>query len=214
MRISPHDVPSGKKGGGDRLVPFLTYLPPTAAAAIKDVSPETSLIIISGRPQQGLPPSNGIVAPSGGLRQDYSLEGSSTSGPNGNDSQQEGGILCIPLSSPDGGSHRRVNSGLEQMESSVCLPPEDIHDATSPQSSTRTKTTGPSYFLGYQQLHGSPHSSKGRRPFAPSRPARTIRSLRRSLKWHPKLQTVDRLHFLKEVFTAPRGAISLVHAFR
>ena len=99
MRISPHDVPSGKKGG-DRLVPFLTYLPPTAAAAMKDVSPETSLIIISGCPQQGLPPSNGIVAPSGGLRQDYSLEGSSRSGPNSNDSQQEGGILCIPFPHP------------------------------------------------------------------------------------------------------------------
>ena len=84
-----------------------------------------------------------MVAPSGGLQQDYSLEGSSRSGPNGNDSQQEGGILCIPLSSPDGGSLRRVNSGLEQMESSVCLPPEDIHDATSPHAPLVPKPRGP-----------------------------------------------------------------------
>ena len=54
-----------------------------------------------------------MVAPSGGLRQDNSLEGSSRSGPNGNDSQQEGRNIRIPSSSPGSGSHRRDYSGLE-----------------------------------------------------------------------------------------------------
>ena len=47
---------------------------------------------------------------------------------------------------------------------------------------------------------------KGRKPFAPSCPARTIRTLRKSLKWLLKLRALDCLHFLKEVYTSPRGA--------
>ena len=142
---------------------------------------------VSGRPQQGPPPSDGMVTPSGGLRQDYSLEGSSRSGPNGYDSKQEGGILCIPPSSPSGGSHRRVNSGLEQMESSVCLPPEDIHDAASPQAPLLPKPRGHRSSLATSSSMVPRTLQKGRRPFAPSRPARTIRTLRKSLKWLPKL---------------------------
>ena len=38
---------------------------------------------------------------------------------------------------------------------------------------------------------------KGRRPFAPSRPAQIICMLRKSLKWLPKLRALDHLHFLK-----------------
>ena len=161
---------------------------------------------VSGRPQQGPPSSDGMVTPSGSLRQDNSLEGSSRSGPNGNDSQQEGRILCIPPSSPSGGSHRRVNSGLEQMESSVCLPPEDIHDATSPQAPLIPKPRGPRSSLATSSSMVPRTLQKGRRPFAPSRPARTIRTLRKSLKWLPKLRAMDRLHFLKEVYTASKGA--------
>ena len=158
-----------------------------------------------------------MVTPSGSLRHDNSLEGSSRSGPNGKDSLQEGGIFCIPPSSPGGGSHRRVYSGLEQMESSVCLPPEDIHDATSPQAPLIPKPRGPRSSLATSSSMVPRTLQKGRRPFAPSRPARTIRTLRKNLKWLPKLRALDRLHFLKEVYTASRGstvANSLVHAFR
>ena len=54
---------------------------------------------------------------------------------------------------------------------------------------------------------------EGRKPFAPSRPARTIRTLRKSIKWLPKLRALDRLHFLKEVYPAPICANSLVGTF-
>ena len=86
------------------------------------------------------------------------------------------------------------------MESSVCLPPEDIHDASSPQAPLVPVPRGPRSSLFPRTLQ------KGRKPFAPSRPARSIRTLSKSLKWLPKLSALDHLHFLKEVYTAPRGA--------
>ena len=170
-----------KKEGGGRLVPF-SHLPTTYSGSsdkrriLRDIPKHNS-----GRPQQGPLPSNGMVTPSGSLRQDNSLEGSSRSGPNGNDSLQEGGIFCIPPSSPGSGSHRRVNSGLEQMESSVCLPPENIHDATSLQAPLVPKPRGPRSSLATSSSMVPRTLQKGRRPFAPSRPARTIRTLRKSL---------------------------------
>ena len=103
------------------------------------------------------------------------------------------------------------------MESSVCLLPEDVHDATSPQAPLVPVPRGPRNSLATISSVVPRTLQKGRRPFAPSRPARTIRTLRKSLKWLPKLRALDRLHFLKEVYTASRGATvanSLVHAFR
>ena len=184
-----------EKRGGGRLVPF-SHLPTTySGSSDKRRIPRDVPKHNSGRPQQGSPPSNGMFfTPSGSLRQDNSLEGSSRSGPNGNDSLQEGGIFCIPPSSPGGGSHRRVNSGLEQMESSVGLPPEDIHDATSPQAPLVPKPRGPRSSLATSSSMVPRTLQNGRRPFAPSRPAQTIRTLRKSLKWLPKLRALDRLH--------------------
>ena len=57
--------------------------------------------------------SDGMVTPSGGLRQNNTLEGSGRSGPNGNDSQQESRNICFPSPSSGSGSHRRDNSRLE-----------------------------------------------------------------------------------------------------
>ena len=142
----------------------------------------------------------------GGLRQNNSLEGSSKSGPNGNDSQQEGRNIRISSSSPGSGCHRRDNGGLDQMESSVCLPPEDVHDASSPQAPLVPVPRGPRSSLATISSVVPCTLQKERKPFAPSRPARSIRTLKKSLKWLPKLRVLDRLHFLKEVYTAPRGA--------
>ena len=47
--------------------------------------------------------------------------------------------------------------------------------------------------------------------------ARTVGALRKSVKWLPELQAMDRIQFLKEIYTATRGvkvANSLVHVFR
>ena len=99
----------------------------------------------------------------------------------------------------------------------VCLPPEDFHDATSPQAPLVPVPRGPRSSLATFSSVVPRTLQKGRRPFAPLRPARTIRTLRKSLKWLPKLRALDRLHFLKEVYTASRGATlanSLLHAFR
>ena len=174
------------KGGG-RLAPF-SHLPTTySGSSDKRRIPRDDPKHNSGRPQQGPPPSDRMVDPSGGLRQDNSLEGSSRSGPNGNDSQQEGRNIRMPCSSPGSGCHRRDNSELEQMESSVCLPPEDVHDASSPQAPLVPVPPGPRSSLATISSV-VPHTlQKGRKPFAPSRPARTIRTLRKSLKWLPKL---------------------------
>ena len=87
-----------------------------------------------------------------------------------------------------------INSGLEQIESSVGLPPEDIHDATSPQAPLVPKPRGPRSSLATSSSMVPRTLQKGRRPFAPSRPARTIRTLIKSLKWLPKLRALDRLH--------------------
>ena len=132
-----------EKRGWGRLVPF-SHLPTTySGSSDKRRIPRDVPKHNSGRPQQGPPPSDGMVAPSGGLQQDNSLEGSSRSGPNANDSPQEGRNICIPSSSPGSGCHRRDNSGLEQMEWSVCLPPKDVHDASSPQAPLVPVPPGP-----------------------------------------------------------------------
>ena len=122
-----------------------------------------------------------------------------------------------PLPRPAAAAIDVITVDWKQMESSVCLLPEDVHDATSPQAPLVPVPRGPRNSLATISSVVPRTLQKGRSPFAPSRPARTIRILRKSLKWLPKLRALDRLHFLKEVYTASRGATvanSLVHDFR
>ena len=95
--------------------------------------------------------------------------------------------------------------------------PEEVHNAT-PSQTPRLQT--PRSLHRPLATHSSlvPRTiSKGRRPLTSAHPSRTIRSLRKSVKWLPKLREMDRIHFLREVYKASRGAEvadSLFHAFR
>ena len=141
----------------------------------------------SGHTQLRPPSTDGMVSPTGSLQQDNSLEGSSRSGPNGNNSQQESRSICIPSSSSSSYSHRREIGGLKQMDTSVCLPPEVIHNAASPQAPLIPVPRGSRGSLATNSSLVPRTIQKGRRPFTTSRPAQTIRTLRKSFKWLPKL---------------------------
>ena len=101
------------------------------------------------------------------------------------------------------------------MEASLHLPSKEVHHPSSSQAPVVQIPRGVHRSLA--AFSSLVPRTQGRRPLASARPARTIRSLRKSVKWLPKLRTLERIQFLKEVYTASRGnkvASSLVHAFR
>ena len=103
------------------------------------------------------------------------------------------------------------------METGVHLPPEEVHNATTSQTPVLQISLGVHHSLATYISLVPRTLPKGRRPLTPARSARTIGMLRKRIKWLPKLWEMDRIHFLKEVYTTIRGANvanSLVHAFR
>ena len=167
-------------------------------------------------PQQGPSPNDGMVSPHGRLQQNHCLERSG-GGPNGDSPQQEGGDVRLSPSPSSSGSNRRQDGRLEHLEANLHLPSKEVHHSTSSQAPVVQIPRGVHRPLAAFSSLVPRTLPKGRRPLASARPARTIRSLRKSAKWLPKLRTLDRIQFLKEVYTATRGAkvaSSLVHAFR
>ena len=169
-------------------------------------------------PQHGPPSPNRMIPPSRDFRQDYCMERSVGSGSNGEGSQQEGRSICLPPPSTSiGCSHRCKFSGLELMETSVHLPTKEVNNATTSQAAVLQIPRGFRRFLATHSTLVPRTHPKGRRPLASAHSARTICTHRKSIKWLPKLRAMDRIHFLKEVYTVIRGAKvanSLVHAFR
>ena len=182
-----------EKRGGGRLVPF-SHLPITYSGSSnkrrfsRDVPKPDS-----GCPQQGPPPSDGRVAPLGGLRQDNSLEGSSRSGPNGNDSQEEGRNICIPFPHPAAAAIDVITVVWNRWNQLYVFPPKTFMMQLFPK-------------LLLYQYHGVLVA-----PWHPSAPwfpalfkraenhlhlrVQLVRS--ESLKWLPKLRMLDHLLFLK-----------------
>ena len=167
--------------------------------------------------QQGPSPNDGMVSPHERLQQNHCLERRGGGGPNGDSPQQEGGDVRLSSPPSSSGSNRRQDGRLEHLEASLHLPSKEVHHPTSSQAPVVQIPRGVHRSLAAFSSLVPRTLPKGRRPLASARPARTIRSLRKSAKWLPKLRTLDRIQFLKEVYTATRGdkvASSLVHAFR
>ena len=88
----------------------------------------------SGCAQQGSSSPNRMVPSSGDFQQNHCLERPSGGGPNDYNTQQKGGIVCLPDTTSSGCSNRREDGRLEQVDASVCLPPEEVHNATPSQT--------------------------------------------------------------------------------
>ena len=166
--------------------------------------------------QPGPSAHDGMVSPSGDFQQDHSMERTRGGRPDGNSLQQKGRNVRVS-SSTSSGCHRCENSRLEQMESGVHLPPEEVHHAAPSQAPVLQVPRSSHRSLATRSSLVPRTLPKGRRPLTSAHSARTICTLRKNLKWLPKLRTMDRLQFLREVYTATRGpkvANSLVHALR
>ena len=158
---------------------------------------------------------NRVVSPSGNIQQNYLLERSSGDRLNGNHSEQEGGSLHLPSTTPSSNSGECEVSRIEQVKTSLYLPTEEVHNTAVLQIPGLQISRGLYCAMATNSTLVPCALPKIWRPLTSTYLARTIGSIRRSVKWLPKLRMQGHVQFLKRIYSATWGdkvANSLIHA--
>ena len=158
-----------------------------------------------------------MISPSGNIQQNYLLERSSGDRLNGNRSEQEGGNLHVPSTTPSSNSGECEVSRIEQVKTSLHLPTEEVHNTAVLQIPGLQISRGLHCAMATNSTLVPCALPNIRRPLTSTHSARTIGSIKRSFKWLLKLRMLGRVQFLKHIYSATRGAKvanSLIHAFR
>ena len=135
-----------------------------------------------------------MVLSPGNLRQNYSMERLGGSGSNGNNSQQEGRSICLPLPHPAAATIDVKSVDWNRWRQVYIFPPRKFITRLLPKLQTYKfcgifiapwQPTAPWFPALFQRAEDHLHLY--------THTARAIGTLRKSAKWLPKLRTMDRI---------------------